>query len=339
MKILLINVDSRWNMAIRRMYTYFTEHEHEVEMRDLGLSGYPHKREVVIDAEGFDRVYVSNIFERNAYRVQVDNCSEVIYGGIGSRDPERQLPPEIEAAPPFYAPDEKTSYGFITRGCIRNCWFCKVPKYEGKLKEYNPVESIVRGVPGEVVKFLDNNILAYPRHMDVFRWLIEKGTRCEFNQGLDFRLVNDENLEALARLNYEGEYIFAFDDPKYQKLLDRKIELIKQYIPKPWKLKFYIYFHPDMPTAQLIDRVEWCRAHECLPYVMRDAACWESKKRDFMIDYTAYCNQPSFFKKMSFPDFLIKRCRSGSISAERAELHMAAYKLLAAGGKDDLDDL
>ena len=310
MKILLVNVDSRWNMAIRRMYTYFTQKGHELEMRDLGLSGYPHKRRIKIDAAGFDEVYVSNIFEQNADRVTVENCGQVTFGVIGSRDPERQLPAEIESTPPYYAPGEKISYGFVTRGCIRKCWFCLVPKHEGALKEYNTVESIVRGVPGEVVKFLDNNILAYPHHMDVFNWLIERGTRCEFNQGLDFRLVNDENLDALARLNYEGEYIFAFDDPKYQKLLDKKIVQIKQYIPKPWKLKFYIYYHPSMDLVQLFERVEWCRARQCLPYVMRDAACWDCENKEFLIDYAAYCNQAGMFKKLTFEQFMEKRTRN-----------------------------
>lgn len=307
MKIMLINVDSRWNMAIRRMYTYFTQQGHDVTMDSFNFPAYPHKRELTFNAEKYDRVYVSNIFEQNAHRVEVINCDQVEYGGIGSRDPERQLPAEIEATPPYYAPGEKRTYGFITRGCIRKCWFCKVPKYEGALKEYGKVEGIVRGVPGEVVSFLDNNILAYPGHMDVFRWLIERGTRCEFNQGLDFRLVNDENLDALARLNYEGEYIFAFDDPKYQPILDRKIVQMKKYIPTPWKLKFYIYYHPDMDPAQMIDRAEWCRAHECLPYIMRDQACWSCENKDFITDYAAYCNQPGHFKKMTFFEFLDNR--------------------------------
>lgn len=332
MKILLVNVDSRWNMAIRRMYTYFTQQGHDVKMRDLRLSGYPHKRRVRIDAFGYDQVYVSNIFEQNAYRVFVDNCGDVIYGGIGSRDPNLQLPAEIEATAPYYAEGEKFSYGFITRGCIRKCWFCKVPKYEGGLKAYNRVESIVRGVPGEVVKFLDNNILAYPDHMAVFNWLIERGTRCEFNQGLDFRLVNDENLDALARLNYVGEYIFAFDDPKYQPLLDKKVQLIKKYIPKPWKVKFYIYYHPDMDLGQLFDRVEWCRERECLPYVMRDAACWESDKREFLIDYAAYCNQAGMFKKTTFAQFLEIRQAGGSISEGRKVESLTTYNEYTKGG-------
>lgn len=322
MNILLLNVDSRWNMAIRRMMNYFKMQGHDVEMRDLRLSAYPHNRTVKVDAAGFDRVYVSNIFERNAYRVTVENCGQVEYGGIGSRDPEKQLPPEIEATSPFYYPDERISYGFITRGCIRNCWFCKVPKYEGKLKTYNDVEEVVRGIPGERVKFLDNNILAYPGHCDVFRWLIERNVRCEFNQGLDFRLVNDENLELLAQLNYMGEYIFSFDEPKYQPLLEKKLALIKKYIPQPWKLKFYIYYHPSMDLRELYGRVEWCRERLCLPYIMRDQACWESEKKDFLTDYTAYCNQPSFFKNLTFEQFLRKRHKN----EDRIEKSLEVYR-------------
>lgn len=304
MKILLINVDSRWNMAIRKMYNYYRA-EHEVEMIDLSLSGYPHKRTKIIDGAGYDKIFVSNIFDINADRVTVINCDDVTFGGIGSKNPHLQLPPEVETTEPYYFPDEDTSYGFITRGCIRKCWFCKVPKYEGALKVYNRVEDIVKH---KKVKFLDNNILAYPEHMEVFRWLLDHPSiKCEFNQGLDFRLVNDENLDALSRLNYIGAYIFAFDEPKYQPLLEKKLVLIKKYIPNPWKVKFYIYYHPSMELSQLFERVEWCRERECLPYVMRDIACWDCDKRDFLIDYASYCNQAGMFKKLTFEQFLEKR--------------------------------
>ena len=304
MRILLVNVDSRWNMAVRKMFNYYKQH-HEVEMIDLHFSGYPHKKEKVIDAAGYDKVFVSNIFDINKDRVKVINCEDVQFGGIGSNNPHLKLPHDIEKTEPFYFPDEDTSFGFITRGCIRKCWFCKVPKYEGALQVYNTIEDIVKH---KKVKFLDNNILAYPDHMKVFQWLLDHPEiKCEFNQGLDFRLVNDENLDALSRLNYMGEYIFAFDEPKYQPLLEKKLVLIKKYISKPWKLKFYIYYHPQMELYQLIERVEWCRKHECLPYVMRDVACWECENKDFLIDYAAYCNQPSMFKKMTFADFLNKR--------------------------------
>ena len=305
MKILLINVDSRWNMAIRRMYNFFKE-ENEVEMIDLGFSGYPHKKTKVIDGTGFDRVYVSNIFDINKDRVTVEGCGWVQYGGIGSNNPSLKLPPEIENTDPFYFDDEDTSYGFITRGCIRNCWFCKVPKYEGELTFYHDIERIVKH---KKVKFLDNNILAYGKHCEVFQWLIDRDIKCEFNQGLDFRLINEKNMELLSKLNYMGDYTFAFDDPKYQTLLDKKLVIMKKYVPQPWRLKFYIYYHPSMDIGQMLDRAEWCRKNLCKPYVMRDIACWEmdTKTREFLIDFTAYCNQPAMFKKLTFEEFLYKR--------------------------------
>ena len=312
MKILLVNVDSRWNMAIRKMYNYYRQ-EHDVEMIDLNFSGYPHKKTKVIDGAEYDKVFVSNIFDINKDCVKVINCEDVQFGGIGSNNPKLRLPCEIEQTEPYYFPDEDTSYGFITRGCIRKCWFCKVPKYEGDLKEYNTIENIVKH---KKVKFLDNNILAYEKHMEVFQWCLNHPEiKVEFNQGLDFRLVNDENLDALSKLNYMGEYIFAFDEPKYQPLLEQKLVLMKKYISKPWKLKFYIYYHPDMSVKELIERVEWCRKNECLPYVMRDITCWdvEEQKKNFLIDYAAYCNQPSMFKKLTFEEFLHKRHKSDRI--------------------------
>lgn len=295
------------------MFSYYTKEGHDVEMVDLGFSGYPHKKSKVVDGTEYDKVFVSNIFDINADRVEIINCSDVTFGGIGSKNPNLQLPCEIEATEPFYFPDEDTSYGFITRGCIRNCWFCKVPKYEGKLKEYNTIESIVKH---KKVKFLDNNILAYEKHMEVFQWCLDHPKiKVDFNQGLDFRLVNDQNLDALSKLNYMGEYIFAFDEPRYQPLLEQKLILMKKYISKPWKLKFYIYYHPDMEISQLIDRVEWCRKNECLPYVMRDIACWDCENKNFLIDYAAYCNQPSMFKKLTFEEFLHKRHKSDRIQS------------------------
>lgn len=322
MRILLVNVDSRWNMAIRKMYNYFRK-DHDVEMLDLGFSGYPHKWKKTINGENYDAVYVSNIFDINKDKVKVINCDNVTFGGIGSNNPHLQLPYEIEQTEPFYYPDEDTSYGFITRGCVRKCWFCKVPKYEGNLKEYNTIESIVKH---KKVKFLDNNILAYPDHMKVFQWLLDRpDIKCEFNQGLDFRLVNDENLEALSKLNYMGDYIFAFDDPKYQPLLEKKLVLMKKYISKPWKLKFYIYYHPSMDLKQLVERVEWCRSHECKPYVMRDIACWNCEEKNFLIDYAAYCNQPAHFKGKSFEEFLLIRYKNKS----RIESSLRTYRKAA----------
>lgn len=69
MKILLVNVDSKWNIAIRRMFNYYRKLKYDVEMIDLGLSGYPHKKIMILDGTEYDWVFVSNIFDINKDRV------------------------------------------------------------------------------------------------------------------------------------------------------------------------------------------------------------------------------------------------------------------------------
>ena len=117
----------------------------------------------------------------------------------------------------------------------------------------------------------------------------------------------------------------GFDDPKYQPLLEKKLVLMKKYISKPWKIKFYIYIHPKMRIRQMIERVEWCRKNECLPYVMRDIECWDAEKsmKEFLIDYAAYCNQPSMFKKLTFEEFMYKRHKNN----ERIQNSIKIYKM------------
>lgn len=309
MRVLLINADCEFNLAIRKMYTYYTNRGDVVAMQDLHLPGYPHKRIVTIDGSFYDMVAISNVFEVNADKVIVEGCNTVLYGGIGSRNSLAQLPLEIEECEPFYYPDEDMSWGFITRGCVNKCYFCKVPTHEGLLREYRTVEQVVKH---KKVRFLDNNILAYDKHMEVFQKLIDMGVKVDFNQGLDFRRANDENMAMLAKLNYIDRYIFAFDDWKYRPLWEEKIQTIKRHIPQDWKIRLYVYVNPAMPLSDTVNRIEWCREHKCLPYIMRDFSCHESEHKDFYTDLAAYCNQPAFFKKMSFEEFLLKRHKNAS---------------------------
>ena len=159
MRVLLVNVDCKWNLALRRLYAYHENNGDTVEMVDVGFGFYRHDKRKIIDGREFDVVYVSNVFEANAYNVDVYGCDNVQFGGIGSRNPLSKLPEAVEATPPKYFDGEDTAHGYITRGCIRNCYFCKVPKYEGKLTPYRNVADVV----GEFKKaiFHDNNILAW----------------------------------------------------------------------------------------------------------------------------------------------------------------------------------
>lgn len=160
----------------------------------------------------FDKVYISMIFDTNQDKIKIFGCNDINIGGIGSIFPTNQLPKEIDDMIPYYFPYEDTSYGYVTKGCIRNCYFCKVPKYDGKLRFYCPIEKIIQH---DNLILYDNNILAWDGHKDLFRYLIERKIKVRFKAGLDFRLVDDENLKLLSEMKYNGSYEFAFDDISY----------------------------------------------------------------------------------------------------------------------------
>ena len=230
---------------------------------------------------------------------------------------------------PWYEPGEDTAYGFLTRGCIRNCWFCKVPRFEGRLRVCDTVQNVVGDFKKAVL--MDNNLLAYDGAVEAMRWLADHKVRADLNQGLDFRLVNDENMEALSQVKpfIHTGYTFAFDDVSYESALERAMPTIKRWIPKPWGVRLYCYFHPDSAggLAGLVHRTEWCRRHECLPYIMRDSACWsmQGAERDFLWDLVSWCNQPHMWKCHPFEEFLSLRYHEGSFYRRRKEQSLMLF--------------
>lgn len=230
--------------------------------------------------------------------------------------------------PVHYGPGEDTAYGFLTRGCIRACWFCKVPKYEGAMRVCDTIENVVGDKRKAVL--LDNNLLAYSGAVPALEWLAEHRIQADVSQGLDWRLITDENLEALAKVRHLKQPTFAFDDLRYKANVTYAMAKIKEYMGRPWETKWYCYIHPDSygGLKGLVERVEWCRDHEALPYVMRDAACWTmpEKEKAFLTDYAAWCNQPGLWKNMGFKEF----CSARHKDSIRAEASARFYAEVAA---------
>lgn len=305
MTVLLVDADSRIpNIALMKISTWHKNNGDRVVLVRANIPYYPNrtKKKFIIPC-GFDKVYCSVIFEGNKEFISGKN---IIFGGTGV-DLVTVLPKEIDCCSPDYSiyPDSDISYGFITRGCIRNCSFCKVPEKEGYIHKVNDVSDIVKH---KKVKFLDNNIFAYPKHKEILRELVDKKIKCQFSQGLDIRLLDNENSALLSKLNYFGEYTFAFDDWNYKKIVEDKIKLL--YWRKDWQLKFFVYIHPAMLISESVKRIMWLKKNKCLPYIMRDISCWKSNYSNLFIDLAAYCNQVHLFKKMEFSEFLEKRLKN-----------------------------
>lgn len=116
-----------------------------------------------------------------------------------------------------------------TKGCNRNCIFCDVKKiceqYIDRFKIL-PVIEYIRNQNGQKrnILFYDDNTLISNRLEEIIDDIKKagffKGARlnrklrtCDFNQGMDLRLLNDKKILLLTSINI-SPFRFAFDDIK-----------------------------------------------------------------------------------------------------------------------------
>lgn len=169
-----------------------------------------------IPLEEYDIVYQSKIFD-DTYSRDIDwvpHADKVIKGGTGY-GLDNTLPDEIEHIYPDYTLytdlTRNTAYGFLTRGCPRNCDFCIVSQKEGRCS--HKVANILEFWDGQKnIKLLDANILACADHPNLLKQLIVSEANVDFTQGLDIRLTNRDNIELINQIK-EKEIHFAWDDP------------------------------------------------------------------------------------------------------------------------------
>lgn len=300
MKVLLINCDAYFNLALGKLYTYYKD-KAEITWVNCNFTIYSKTEKKMINASDYDKVYVSAVYENSIDKLKVHGAKDIDYGGVGINN--NWLPDYIDKLEPYNTTN--TYFNYITRGCIRSCYFCKVPKLEGTIRlNKHPSEMALK----KRNWFYDNNILAYNKHMEILEWLYDNKVKYTFHQGLDFRLINKENISILSKSNYIGEYIFALDNYKDIQLADRKIDMIKEYIPKDYKTKWCCYVNKNMIVEDINSRIKLLVDKKCLPYIMKDLNCMgDSDFEKYITDLASYFNKPQMCKSMSFEDFLYKR--------------------------------
>lgn len=133
---------------------------------------------------------------------------------------------------------------FTTRGCIRRCSFCAVPKIEGDFRELEQWE------PRPII--CDNNLLAASRaHFDRVIDRLKRFRGVDFNQGLDFRLIKPYHLDRLRELPLVMVR-FAWDDVNREvRLMDAVTMALCAGIPRK-RLRVYVLIgFQDEPTDAL----------------------------------------------------------------------------------------
>lgn len=119
-------------------------------------------------------------------------------------------------------------------GCIRMCKFCSVPLVEGEqaLQEFGARQVTLSDWPNLPVIF-DNNLIANSiEHFDKVCDRLEKWDWCDFNQGIDARLLKEHHAERFARLKHPMIRM-ALDSMGYVDAWDRALErLLKAGVAK-----------------------------------------------------------------------------------------------------------
>ena len=313
------------NLASMKISGYYKELGNEVKL----LLNYE-------DIKYYDKVFISKVFTDTPIDKNILKLDNVEYGGTGFfYDKAKPLPCEIEHhMPDYHLYDEWVqerlnsgekrknleyyldhSIGYSTRGCFRQCSFCVNKNYKKVLKNSSINEFLDKD--RKYICLLDDNILGYSGWKDIFNELNSTGKKFQFKQGMDERLLTDEKAEIILNSNYYGDYIFAFDNIEDKNIIIEKLKIWNNHRKtKGDNTKFYVLCGYDRENKydynfwikdieDTFERIKILNDNGCLPYIMRYKEYENSPYRGTYINLSAWCNQPSLFRKMTYREFCV----------------------------------
>lgn len=146
-----------------------------------------------------------------AVSLHLDRFSEELYSDdLGGTPIEDHIPNyDILKQIDYQYPVHDAYFGYASRGCVRKCSFCGVPKLEGEQRDTESIAGFVEGIeklygPKKDLILMDNNVVASARFKEIIaqirdlgftkgaklkRGRIPVGRRVDFNQGVDARIL------------------------------------------------------------------------------------------------------------------------------------------------------
>ena len=303
-KIGLIDVDGHNfpNLALMRISAY---HKAKGDTVEWWWSDFVH----------YDVVYMSKVFS-DTYSPDVPepmNADLVIKGGTGycistmggkeifDQEKSVALLSEMENCFPDYSiyPQFEYAVGMTSRGCPCQCSFCHVSAKEGNCSvKVADVPDFWNGQ--KEIKILDANITACREKRDLFGQYIETGALLDFTQGLDIRLLNDEDIEDINRMRLKQIH-FAWDDAKQD--IRPKFEYYARQIrhkPHGYYGSVYVLTNYNSTMEENLYRIYTLRDLGYDPYVMiynKPSAPKEIR------DLQRWCNNKIIFRTCDFKDY------------------------------------
>jgi hypothetical protein len=131
---------------------------------------------------------------------------------------------------------------FTSRGCIRKCQFCVVPKVEGGMRDEKPSIIDLMLPNHKKVTIWDNNFLASPYAKSMLAELRDNKIEADFNQGLDARLMDEETAGLLSDVKSKTIHM-AYDWPWEGPYIQKAINLLGDAGYKKKNLIFYMLYN------------------------------------------------------------------------------------------------
>lgn len=252
----------------------------------------------------YNRIYASKVFTFTPDFNPVEfNCGELIRGGTGYNIKSR-LPREVEQHTGLsydLYPQYPFSVQFYSRGCIRHCPFCLVREKEG---EITPVKPMQWNPKAKWIEVLDNNFFANPRWREAVADLKAQRLPVKFH-GVDIRIMNEEQAQALNSLQIKGDIHIAWDLPQLD--LAPQLEAVTRLIPSS-KITCYVLVGFNSTREQDLHRLRTLKRLGILPFVQpfRD---YENHRQptQYEKDIARWANRAWLFKAMDFLDYEPRR--------------------------------
>lgn len=216
--------------------------------------------------ERYDIVYKSKVFDFTPDIEYMPMAEQVIEGGTGY-GLENNLPDYIEHITPDYSiyPQYSEAYGFLTRGCPRQCEFCIVSKKEGcKSLKVADLSEFYTGQ--KQIKLLDPNLLACMERERLLGQLANSKAWVDFTQGLDIRFIDKDVTALLLQCKIKNLH-FAWDNAK-DDLTDRFIAFKEQSGIDYRKLGVYVLSNFNTTHEEDLYRIETLKRLGYSPYLM-----------------------------------------------------------------------
>lgn len=305
MKIGLIDLEKNGfpNIALMKISAWHKKHGDCVEWYEPLWSGH------------MDRVYISKVFSFTPDYEYFIDADEIIKGGSGycistvdgkeifDKTSGTELPEEIEHIYPDYTiyGITDTAYGFMSRGCPRQCDFCHVKEKEGTVsRKVADLEEFWNGQ--KYIELMDPNTLACCEWENILDQLIDSKAYVDFNQGVDARLLTPGKIEKIKQIKMKNIH-FAWDRYKDKDIVLPKLKIFKEMTG--WnrdKVTVYVLCGYDSTMEENLERIEEIRKLNFQPYVMLYDK-QHIKRGDELRKLQRWVNAKQAFWKCSFEEY------------------------------------